>query len=96
MCELPVKLLGDVLLAVETERAAHAEAGEIVRAIEAGILSEADFAAELSELASGRVARRDETQITVFKSVGLSVEDLIVARALADRLEPALGSRELA
>jgi ornithine cyclodeaminase/alanine dehydrogenase-like protein (mu-crystallin family) len=96
MCELPVELLGDVLLAVETERAAHAEAGEIVRAVEAGILPAADFAAELSALAAGRVARRDSTQITVFKSVGLSVEDLIVARALADRLEPATGSGELA
>jgi ornithine cyclodeaminase len=96
MCELPVELLGDALLAVETERAAHAEAGEIVRAIEAGVLPASGFAAELSALAAGRVSRRDAAQITVFKSVGLSVEDLIVARALADRLEPATAPSELA
>ena len=96
MCELPVELLGDALLAVETERAALAEAGEIVRAVEAGILPEAGFAAELAALAGGRVPRRDPAQITVFKSVGLSVEDLIVARALADRVQPATGSGELA
>ncbi len=96
MCELPIELLGDALLAVETERAAHAEAGEIVRAIEAGILPEAGFAAELSTLAAGHLARRDDAQVTVFKSVGLSVEDLIVARALADRLEPGTGFGELA
>jgi ornithine cyclodeaminase len=96
MCELPVELLGEVLLAVETERAALAEAGEIVRAVEAGILPAAGFAAELSALAAGQIARRDAAQITVFKSVGLSVEDLIVARALADRLEPDTGSGELA
>ncbi|HEY3773583.1 MAG TPA: ornithine cyclodeaminase family protein [Solirubrobacteraceae bacterium] len=88
MCELPVELLGGALLAVETERAARAEAGEIVRAIETGVLPETGFAAELSALAAGRVTRRDDAQITVFKSVGLSVEDLIVARALADRLDP--------
>lgn len=89
MCELPVQLFDHALLAVETERAARAEAGEIVRAIEAGVLPPSGFAAELSELAAGRVTRRDASQITIFKSVGLSVEDLIVARALADRLQDA-------
>jgi ornithine cyclodeaminase/alanine dehydrogenase-like protein (mu-crystallin family) len=96
MCELPPQLLGEVLLAVETERAAHAEAGEVVRAIEAGVIPASGFAAELSALASGRVTRRDPAQITVFKSVGLSVEDLIVARALADRFGAAGATGELA
>jgi ornithine cyclodeaminase/alanine dehydrogenase-like protein (mu-crystallin family) len=96
MCELPVELLGGALLAVETERAARAEAGEIVRAIETGVLPETGFAAELSALAAGRTTRHDDGQVTVFKSVGLSVEDLIVARALADRLDPGTGSGELA
>jgi len=87
MCELPPELLGDALLAVETERAALAEAGEIVRAVQSGVIGASGFAAELSALAAGRVGRGDAEQITVFKSVGLSVEDLIVARALADRLQ---------
>jgi ornithine cyclodeaminase/alanine dehydrogenase-like protein (mu-crystallin family) len=86
MCELPVELLGEALLVVETEAAARAEAGEIVRAIDSGILTPAGFAAELGAVAAGPITRRDAAQITVFKSVGLSVEDLIVARALADRL----------
>jgi ornithine cyclodeaminase/alanine dehydrogenase-like protein (mu-crystallin family) len=89
MCELPPELLGHALLAVETERAAHAEAGEIVRAVQSGVIPTTGFAAELSALAAGRVRRRDAEQITVFKSVGLSVQDLIVARMLADRFEGA-------
>jgi alanine dehydrogenase len=94
MCELPVELLADALLVVESERAAHAEAGEILRAIDAGVLPRTGFAAELPALAVGRVTRRDAAQITVFKSVGLSVEDLILARALADQLESATGRGE--
>jgi len=98
MCELPVELLGAALLVVESEHAARAEAGEIVRAIDAGVLPAAGFAAELAAVAAGAVGRRDPSQRTVFKSVGLSVEDLIVARALADRLveSAAIDGRELA
>ncbi|HET9126020.1 MAG TPA: hypothetical protein VFN65_14155, partial [Solirubrobacteraceae bacterium] len=92
MCELPVELLGGALLAVETERAARAESGEIVRAIEAGVIPACGFASELGELAAGRIRRRDPAQITVFKSVGLSVEDLIIARALAERLDSGAAS----
>jgi len=85
LCELPVGLLGEALLVVESEQAARAEAGEIVRAIASGVLPASGFATELSAVAAGDVVRRDRSQITVFKSVGLAVEDLIVARALADR-----------
>jgi len=86
MCELPAGLLSEALLVVETEEAALAEAGEIVRAIDAGLLPLSGFAADLGSVIEGRVRRRDATQLTVFKSVGLSVQDLILARALAARL----------
>jgi ornithine cyclodeaminase len=86
MCELPAGLLGEALLVVETEEAARAEAGEIVRAIEAGVLPRSGFASDLGSVIEGRVGRRDADQLTVFKSVGLSVQDLILARALATRL----------
>ena len=86
MCELPAGLLSRALLVVETEAAARAEAGDIVRAIDGGTLPAAGFAHELSELLSGGLGRENADQTTVFKSVGLSVEDLILARAVADRV----------
>jgi ornithine cyclodeaminase len=86
MCELPPELLKRALLVVESEAAALAEAGDVHRAIEAGALPATGFAHELSAVVAGTVRRADATQTTVFKSVGLAVEDLIIARALADRL----------
>ena len=38
---------------------------------------------------AGRARRSSEEQITVFKSVGVAIEDLIIARAVADRLRTA-------
>jgi ornithine cyclodeaminase/alanine dehydrogenase-like protein (mu-crystallin family) len=86
MCELPAQTLARALLVVESTAATLAEAGDVVRAIDSGVLPATGFAFELQELLGGVVARADEQQITVFKSVGLAVEDLIVARAAAEAL----------
>ena len=86
MCEIPAGSLGRALLVVESVAATLAEAGDVVRAIDSGALPASGFAYELHELLNGGVGREDEAQITVFKSVGLAVEDLIVARAAADAL----------
>ena len=86
MCELDGDLLARSMIVVETRAAALAEAGDILRAIATGHLPNQDFAAELTDVVAGRVRRQGDQQITVFKSVGLAVEDLILARAVADRL----------
>jgi ornithine cyclodeaminase/alanine dehydrogenase-like protein (mu-crystallin family) len=86
MCELDGDLLARSMIVVETRAAALAEAGDILRAMASGHLPSQDFAAELTDVVAGRVRRQSDEQITVFKSVGLAVEDLILARAVADRL----------
>ena len=86
MCEIPAGSLARALLVVESVAATLAEAGDVVNAIDSGALPASGFAYELHELLDGDVGREDEAQITVFKSVGLAVEDLIVARAAADAL----------
>lgn len=86
MAELPAPTLGRALLVVESVRAALAEAGDIVAAITAGALPKAGFATELLAVLNGEVGRTDESQLTIFKSVGLSSEDLMVARAVTDRV----------
>lgn len=86
MCELPSKSLARALLVVESIAATLAEAGDVVRAIDAGALPEAGFAYDLHQLLNGAASRTDAQQITIFKSVGLAVEDLIVARAAAEAL----------
>jgi ornithine cyclodeaminase len=86
MAELPTASLSRSLLVVESVAATLIEAGDVVAAIERGALPGDGFAVTLNDLIEGRAGRRDTEQITIFKSVGLAIEDLIVARALADAL----------
>jgi alanine dehydrogenase len=86
MCELPVACMSRALLVVESIEATLAEAGDVVGAIEAGALPPTGFAHELHEVVTGSIGRESDQQVTIFKSVGLPVEDLTVARAVADAL----------
>ena len=86
MRELPAETLRRGLLVVESVEATLEEAGDVVGAIEAGALPQQGFAHELAGVLGAQVRRTDDAQVTIFKSVGLSVEDLILARAIADSL----------
>ncbi len=86
MSELPVELMGRAALVVVDQReAALAESGEVAAALEAGALVEGDLV-ELGEVVSGiRAGRVGPDQVTVFKSVGNAVQDLVVARLALER-----------
>uniref|UniRef100_A0ACD5TNJ1 Uncharacterized protein n=1 Tax=Avena sativa TaxID=4498 RepID=A0ACD5TNJ1_AVESA len=61
--------------------AAMEEAGELVGAMQRGVLRREDVAGTLAELAAGTVVgRRSDDEITVFKSVGTAVVDLLAAQ----------------
>jgi ornithine cyclodeaminase len=65
---------------VDTRGGAFSEAGEILQAIDAGIIDKSDVKGELTELADGTVpGRTDDAAITLFKSVGTALEDLAAA-----------------
>ena len=56
--------------------------GEVVQALRAGLISTQDVRAELSELVALPIlvdGRREDADITVFKSVGFAALDLIAA-----------------
>jgi ornithine cyclodeaminase len=73
-------------LVVEQRSAALAEAGEIVRALRSGAITEAHILADLAELVAGTIVRRSPDEVTIFKSVGIAGEDLALAEtALAQR-----------
>jgi ornithine cyclodeaminase/alanine dehydrogenase-like protein (mu-crystallin family) len=86
MREIDLALLARAVVVVETLEAAAAEAGDLLAAITAGALPPKNFAHELADVVSGQAGRGSDEQVTVFKSVGLAVEDLVIARAVADRL----------
>jgi ornithine cyclodeaminase/alanine dehydrogenase-like protein (mu-crystallin family) len=66
---------------VDTREAAVSEAGDIVVPMAAGVITAHDIAGDLFELTRGeRAGRRFHNQITLFKSVGHSLEDLAGAQ----------------
>lgn len=65
---------------VDSRENVLSEAGELLIPIKEGVFSEQDVCAELAQLAQQNTyARFNETDITVFKSVGTALSDLIAA-----------------
>ncbi len=73
---------------VDFRGSAEHEAGELRRAIDAGAVTEAHVVAEIGEVANGTViGRASASDITVFKSLGVSPEDLAAAHFVLQRAE---------
>jgi alanine dehydrogenase len=81
MREADDTLLRRAIIYVDQRRAALLEAGDISDPIARGIISSDDIVADLGELCTGRIrANSVANDITLFKSVGLALEDLATAR----------------
>lgn len=66
---------------VDTYQGAVTEAGDLAIPLQQGKIRRQDIVAELSELCSGKhPGRPADTSITLFKSVGYALEDLVAAR----------------
>jgi alanine dehydrogenase len=90
MAELPAELLGQALVVVDRLEAAQAGAGDLIQAADAGQLSWSDVRELGSLLLEG--APDAGGRPTVFKSVGLAVQDAIAAAAVYRRaVEQGLG-----
>lgn len=64
-------------LFVDTRAGALVEGGDLVQPIREGLIGETAIAADLAELVRGiHPGRKDASEITLFKSVGASIEDL--------------------
>jgi ornithine cyclodeaminase len=79
MVELPPELFaGASLVAVDSREAALEEAGDLVAAVEGGLLGRDAFV-EIGEIEPTWAAGRDASATTVFKSVGLAIQDVATA-----------------
>lgn len=87
MQELPSYILplADKVV-VESRHAALEETGDLRIPIQAGLFHENSIYAELGEIVSGnRKGRESPKEITVFKSVGLAVVDVVVAQYVYEK-----------
>lgn len=87
MVEIPPELFGRAAcVAVDARPAALEEAGDLVAAIERGMLAPDQFV-EIGGIERDWAARRDRQAITIFKSVGLAIQDLAAAELVIRRLD---------
>jgi len=78
--ELDAEAVRRSRLFVDRRESAIHESGDLLAAMEAGVVDEGHIVGELGDLLTGAaVGRRDATDITLFESLGLAVEDLAAA-----------------
>jgi alanine dehydrogenase len=78
--ELDTETVRRSLLVVDNRQAALAEAGDIIIPIQEGAMAEEHIHGELGQVIAGQVAgRSNDEQVTLFKSVGLAIQDVSTA-----------------
>ena len=84
--ELDSATVADSRFAVDLRESAERECGAYLMARREGLIDESHVVADLAQLVAGDVrGRTAPEEITVFKSVGLAIEDLFAAWAVYDR-----------
>ena len=84
--EMPTAVLARARVYVDSRAAARQEAGDLLIPQQEGAFSDDHILGELGGVVSGQVpGRLTKTDVTVFKSLGLAVEDVVAARLAVDR-----------
>jgi alanine dehydrogenase len=93
--EMPTALVARARLFVDSRAAAVVEAGDIVLPIKEGAIGSDHIVGELGAVVLGQCeGRRGVDEVTVFKSLGMAVEDVVAAQLAVERAVAAgLGAR---
>lgn len=91
--EMDTALVSRARVFVDSRIGALAEAGDVVIPLKEGAFGKDHIAGELGELAAGKIAgRQQQHQVTIFKSLGMAVEDVAAAQlAMTRATEKGLG-----
>jgi ornithine cyclodeaminase/alanine dehydrogenase-like protein (mu-crystallin family) len=80
MHELPEDLFSVASLFVDQKESCFAESGDILDPVKKGTFKTANYKGEIGELISSKITgRTSPDEITVFKSVGVAIQDLAMA-----------------
>ena len=94
--EMPPALVARARLFVDSSAAAVVEAGDIVMNIAAGLFDASHIRGEIGELVLSKVeGRTSPDQITIFKSLGMAVEDVVAADLVLRRATESGAGTEL-
>jgi alanine dehydrogenase len=78
--EMDPALVARARLFVDSRGAALVESGDVVLGIQEGRFGPEHIVAELGQLVAGAAGRRSDSEVTIFKSLGLAVEDVTAAQ----------------
>jgi ornithine cyclodeaminase/alanine dehydrogenase-like protein (mu-crystallin family) len=82
-CEIAPALMAHASLFVDRRESTLSESGDYLNALHAGLVTPASLLAEIGELVIGRHAGRSSSdEVTLFKSLGMALEDVAAARWL--------------
>jgi ornithine cyclodeaminase/alanine dehydrogenase-like protein (mu-crystallin family) len=91
MQELPAATVARARVVIDHRSASLTEAGDLIIPIQQGLIHEYHIYAELGEIAAGlKPGRMSDDEVTLFKSVGVAVQDIAAAGrvlAAAERLD---------
>lgn len=86
MQELPAETVARATVVVDAIDAALAEAGDLIIPLREGMVGRDHFSRELGMVASGTApGRTSRDEVTLFKSVGNAVQDVVVAKRAVER-----------
>jgi len=86
MAELSADLVASSKVYVDSLEAAKEEAGDVIQAVQKGLMRWEDVRGEIGEVVAGlKRGRESDEEVTVFKSVGIAVQDAAVASLLLKR-----------
>jgi ornithine cyclodeaminase len=94
MQEIDASTMASAYIVLDSRQAVLSESGDVLIPLADGTLTEANLQVELGQIASGaEPGRTSDTQITLFKSVGVAVQDAIAAsRAVQNAQAEGLGN----
>jgi alanine dehydrogenase len=85
MQELPAETVVRAKVVIDHREASLAEAGDLLIPLSEGLITEDSIYAELGEIAAGqKPGRASPDEITLFKSVGVAVQDVAAASAVLE------------
>lgn len=88
--EIPSATVSRARVVVDHRLSALAETGDLIIPISQGLITEDHVCAELGAVVAGEMAgRQSDDQVTLFKSVGLAVQDLAAAAVAARNAQSA-------
>lgn len=86
MQEIPPATVIRSRIVIDNFDAIMAEAGDLLKPMNDGLIDPSRFTTELGQLVAGTAdGRADDSEITLFKSVGNAVQDVVVARFAVDQ-----------